>query len=527
MLQAIGEHIQGWIAGVIIALVSATFVFFGLEYYISRSGDQQNVVATVNGSKIYAKELNIATENFQREYSSQPGAELNQDVQDQLRNFALQQLILRQVLLQTADRAGFNVSQEQVQQAVMGMKEFQEDGRFSPSRFERMLANNNLTPQGFLQNLRTSFMLEQLESGIQNTGFATQSEAAQIYSLLDQKRSFGYFQLPSAPYISGVRPTDEQINAFYEKNKEQFRTPDQVKVAYLLLSPDSLQRQINVTPADLQQYYQENSSQFSGKPFDQVKNEIEQRLVQQQLSQTLAAKSEKLTDLTYTNPSSLENASKTLGLSVQTSPLMTRRGIQGDPLFSDPKVLTAVFSDEVLKQGNNSEPIELKDGGYVVVRIAERQASQIQNLAAVKSQIVEDLQKEQGQKQIGLQAFEIQHGLETGINPDNLSGKYKISWQVKKDISRRDKNIPDPILEAAFSLAPAAANKKSVTSILLPNGDYAIIQLMSVQNADYQQLPSAQQQQLMSELAARWGQIDYQLFAASLMNQAKVKQGTK
>ncbi len=523
MLQTIGKHIQGWIAGVIIAIVAATFVLFGLEYYISRSGDQQNAVATVDGAKITAQQLNRADEAIQRNYTQQ-GEALNEQAKQQLRGMALQQLILNQLLIHAAERAGFRVSIGQVEQAVTEMKEFAEQGRFSPQRFQQLLANNGMTPQTFLQNLQAVLLIEQLSAGFQNSAFMLPNEAAKIYALLEQQRTFGYFILPFANLIVNQHPTEQQINVYYEKNKEKFRTPDQVKVAYVRISPDDLRQQIKIDPSEVQQYYQDNSSQYSGKSLVQVKPEIEQRLIQQKLNQILTAKSEKLADLAYTNPTSLDEIVKNLDLSLKTSALMSPEGIKGDPLFSDPKVLTAIFSDEVFKQNNNSQPIELKDGGFVVVRVAERQTSQIQPLAVVHNQISQQLQKELSQRQAGLKAFEIQSALEAGDNPKQLADKNHMTWQIKKDVNRHDKNVPALILTAVFNLqSHPAADKKSITSILLPNGDYAIIQLIDFHNADYTQASAQRQTQIISELAARWGQLDYQLFVKSALEKAKIE----
>ena len=522
MLQTISKHIQGWVAGVIVAIIAAAFVLFGLEYYLSRGSEQRTTVATVNGVKIDKQQLEGAFQAFQREYAPK-GAELNEESTEQLRNLALQQLILNQVLLQTAKRAGFDVSLVQVENMVKGMKEFAVDNQFSPQRFQELLNNNGLNVQSFLQQLRASLLLEQLRAGFQSSAFALPQEVARAYAMLEQRRSFGYFILPNTVIMANIHPTDTQINAYYEKNKEKFRTSPQVKVAYLLLSPDELAKQIKIPAEEVQQFYQANTSQYSGKSFAQVQNEIEQRLIQQQLNQVLSAKSEQLADLTYTNPSSLDAAAKALDLPLKMSGWLNRQGIKNDPLFSDPKVLAAIFSDEVLKQNNNSQPIELKNGSFVVVRVSEQQPSQLQNLAAVRDQIAGQLRKDQAQKEAGLQAYEIQRALESGENPVQIAGQRHLAWQTKENLTRNAKDTPSPIVMAAFKLMPqSSSDKKSVTSVLLPNGDYAIIQLLGFRNADYAEVSLPRQQQLNRELANRWGQLDYQFFAKSAMDKAKI-----
>ncbi len=83
-----------------------------------------------------------------------------------------------------------------------------------------------------------------------------------------------------------------------------------------------------------------------------------------------ADKAGRLTDLTYQDPSTLDSAAKDLGLTVQKTDFFARTG--GPGIAANPNVLKAAFSDTVLVQNNNSDPIELGPNHIVVVRIAER-----------------------------------------------------------------------------------------------------------------------------------------------------------
>lgn len=157
MLQTIGKHIQGWIAGVVIAIVAAAFILLGLEYYINRSGQDVKSAATVNGVKIYPEQVNNAYEALLQTYTQQ-GKTINEQAQQQLRYMALEQLILDQVLLQTASKLGLTVSSMQVRQAVMQIPDFQENGKFSPEKFQQLLSQNNIPPEAFLTKFNKQFL---------------------------------------------------------------------------------------------------------------------------------------------------------------------------------------------------------------------------------------------------------------------------------------------------------------------------------------------------------------------------------
>ncbi|MBS0350433.1 MAG: SurA N-terminal domain-containing protein [Proteobacteria bacterium] len=526
MLQTISKHIQGWIAGVVVAIVAAAFVLFGLEYYLTSNAKRSNAVASINGIKITDKQFNAIYDSLQRNYTQQ-GGQLDDQAQAQLRNMALQQLISDQVMLQTADNLGFSISMDELKQEVLRIPVFQENGQFSPQKFQQILASNGLTPEQFLSSLQGSLLIEQLGSGIRNSAFVTQRELARVYALLNQKRSFGYFILPAANFSQKVPPNDDQINAYYQQHQEDFRVPEQVKAAYLLLTPQDFQSEVKITPEELQQYYQQHTAEYTNKSFEAVKADIEKILSQQKVNQLMASKSEQLENLTYTNPSTLEPASKDLGIAIQTTDFMSKQGLKNNPLFQDPKVLNALFSDEVYKQNNNSEAIELKDGSYLVLRVAEKRATQIQPLAEIHDQIKDLLQKQQAQKEAGLRAYQIQQALEQG-QPAALAKRYQLQWIDQNDVTLEDKKTPEQILGAAFNLAPSSdPSKKSTTSILLNSGDYAIIQLGSVKNADIGQASAQEKAQISNELASRWGEITFALFERSSLDKAKIKRMLK
>lgn len=161
MLQTISKHIQGWIAWIVIVLVAAAFIFWGLEYYLTSNNNRQKTVAEVNGVKITEEELNSTFNALQRNYTQQ-GNVLSDQAQAQLQNLALQQLILDQVLLQTVNKMGLTISATEIQQEIMSIPAFQENGQFSPQRFQQLLSNNGITPQQFLANLQGSLLASAL-----------------------------------------------------------------------------------------------------------------------------------------------------------------------------------------------------------------------------------------------------------------------------------------------------------------------------------------------------------------------------
>ena len=86
--------------------------------------------------------------------------------------------------------------------------------------------------------VQESMVLEQLQSGIGSTAFITSAELDYIVKLNDQKRVVSYATLEAAPLKQSITLSDDEISAFFEMNKLQYRTEEKVKVNYIVVAMD-------------------------------------------------------------------------------------------------------------------------------------------------------------------------------------------------------------------------------------------------------------------------------------------------
>ena len=531
MLQKIRDKIQGWIAGVIIAIIAAAFMLFGVEYYLDRGASGSKTVATVDGTKITEQQLNSTYQQLERsQQRANHKAPLTAQMQQELKQYALQEMITNVALINAATKAGFRVSLAQVKQLVTQAPEFQVSGRFSPQRFQQLIYANQTTEPQFLARIQGNLLTNQVVLGIQSSEFVLSDELAQAYQLIYQKRNFGYFVIPLSKFTSTVIISDKAIKHSYEQNKDLYKTPEKTQISYLLLSPKAYEKNIKISEKELRAYYElqkaNTSAQAKIKPFSEMKAKIKQVLLRQKVEQALSKKSDLLSNLTYTNPSTLTVAAKALGISVQTSPLLTRHGVKTG-LFSNPSVMAAAFSDAVLKDRDNSNPITLKNGSVVVLRVSKYVPSSVQALAAVSQKIKKLLSKQKALSKAGLQAYQIETALGSGTSAQSLATKYGLTWVRKNNVSRKDKTISKPILAGAFSTTLAKDKKISgVNSLLMANGDYVVIKVFSANNADYSKATTKIKQQLAKELVNLWGRLDYKFYAKGVVDSAKVNTNT-
>ena len=230
------------------------------------------------------------------------------------------------------------------------------------------------------------------------------------------------------------------------------------------------------------------------KTFADVKESIRKELQTQQAEQTFYSLSEKLSNITYEQPGSLQPVVDTLGLPIQKSGLFSRRGGKG--IAAKQKVIQAAFSDEVLNLGRNSDLIELSDTHLLVLRKLEQQQASQKPLAEVSKQIQERLRNELAVQQVTEQLQKAMQRLQGGESPAKLAKSIKgARWthaglikrtadadKPNKSKKSRKKSVKlDPqIRSKVFTLAKPEGQKPTWGKVTLANGDGAVIGLYAI-----------------------------------------------
>lgn len=216
------------------------------------------------------------------------------------------------------------------------------------------------------------------------------------------------------------------------------------------------------------------------KPFELAKPEVEQAYRKAEGERLYFEMAEKLADLSYEDPSSLEPAANELGLTIQTSDWVTRN--EGSGILSSPKVLGAAFSEDVLVEHNNSELIELDTESSLVLRVDEHEEASTLPLGEVRDQIVEQLQQEEAEAQAQAEADKRKQEIKDGAALQQVAGELPVSGPLM--LKRTDRSLAQGLLEAVFTTPKPAEGATTVDSVKLANGDVAVYLLQSVNEGD-------------------------------------------
>jgi peptidyl-prolyl cis-trans isomerase D len=635
MLQHIREKSQGIVAWTIVILLIATFALWGVHSYLTTEKNN-DAAAYVNHHPIPQSAVNTAYQRMRQQRQLELGANfsLNPSVEKELKAQALNDLIVSQVLIDAAYKAGYRVTTNQVDEALVRIPAFQVNGQFSVDRFHDILNGILYTQEQFLADMRNSMLINQAQGGYVNSAFALPDEVDEVIKLVNQKRDISYVIVPAARFTKNVIISPDEIKQYYNAHQSEFRSPEQVSIDYLTLSLNGIKKNLRFDASKLQQYYENNLSNYttpaqwhvatilikmpeektsrqnseaafkkaqeiylqlqSGQafaklaekysedaasaskggelewfragtldpafekataalqktgdfskpvktaygfsiikllgekkpavlPFEQVRAQVQRTLAQQQAEQIFSRATDKLSNLTYANPNSLEVAANALNLPVQTTGLFGHGGAKTG-LLSNPKVFNAAFSSDVLQQGNNSDLLQLDPDTVIVLRIHTHKAASILPLADVQNTLQVSLRHKKAQQdaqKFGEMLIDEIHTKDLTLGQS--AKKAGLSLQGDKNAGRYDTKVDSFILNQAFRMPYPDANGFSLKGVLLPSGDYAIISLDAIHEGILTSQDDIQRHIFQEEIEGNNGRLDYQIYVHGLMQKAKVK----
>ena len=262
MLTAIRERATGWIAWVIVILITIPFALWGINSYFE--GGSEIPAATVNGQEISAYEFQNELAAQRQALAQNLGSNFDPALLESLgvRDRVMEGLIGNQLLVQYITDQNFRISDEQLQDLIKRFPAFQQNGKFSASLYQDVLRSNRLSPQGFEESQRVNGSLAQLQQGIGDTAFFTKSEQERLLVLQAQKRVAKYAILNADSYIADFNITDEQISDYYEKNLDRYQNPARIKLDYIELSIDTLAETVVPSEEEIVAHFEESKGQF-------------------------------------------------------------------------------------------------------------------------------------------------------------------------------------------------------------------------------------------------------------------------
>ncbi len=246
------------------------------------------------------------------------------------------------------------------------------------------------------------------------------------------------------------------------------------------------------------------------RSFEQARGEIETELKRQRAGRKFAELAEQFNNVVFEQAESLKPAAELARTSPQQSGWITRQRAAA-PL-NHPKLLQAIFSEDVIKNKRNTEAVEVAPGVLAAARMIEHKPAAVQPFDEVSAAIVKKLTLQQAGQLAAQEGRQRLEKLKQGQDA-------QVAWSPAQLVGRADaKGMSEPVLKQAFRVD--AAKLPAYSGIDNPSG-FTLIRITRV--VEPEKIPPDRQKSFAEGLRQMLGQEEMLAYIASLKQKADVK----
>jgi peptidyl-prolyl cis-trans isomerase D len=265
MISTLRRSLDSWPVRIFFGVMVLSFVFWGVGDVVRLSGSD-TWVAKVGDTTIEA----VAVQSdYQRAMAAAtrslpPGQDAPPELRRRVGEETVQRLVTQAALSGEIRSLRIVVPDASVAELAREMPAFRgPDGKFSRPAFDMILRNNGLTEARFLDMLRGDVAQRQLLSAVSAGGGAPEVLITPIYVAEFQKRSARLAEFPLSAAAEPPPPDDAMLKRWYDNHPDSYKTPEFRRVKAVLLTPQRLAQDIQVTDAELQEAFERTRAQYA------------------------------------------------------------------------------------------------------------------------------------------------------------------------------------------------------------------------------------------------------------------------
>ena len=479
MLDKFRSYAQTKAAQVILALVLIPFALFGIDSYLNQAGNNLSI-AKVDGYKITLPEYNRAIENVRNRIMSE-GKKIDPAMFDsfEFKESVVDGLITKQLINNDIKKSKFRITDQQLSQYIIGMPDFQKDGKFSQELYDKVLQNNQLNPKKFEESIRNDLLIQQVRDGLQKLTFIPPNNLTETLKVSSQQREVTVAEFKTKEYMAKANISEKDMQAFYDQNKSKFLAPEQVKAEFVVFSLTSILPSITVSEDEVKAFYKTNADKYQ----NQQQREASHILIAASKNAAPAekakakAKAEDVLGQIKKNPKQFEE----LATKYSQDPESAKKG--GDLGAFGRGMMVKPFDDAVFSMKvNEISGIVESDFGYHIIKLT-KVIGEGGGFDAIKPQIKAELIYQKAQDKYAALAEDFSNKVyEQSSSLDVVSKKFNLPIQKTDWISRNesDKFFKNEALMNALYSKESIKDRRNTEAIeVTPNN------LISARVVDY------------------------------------------
>jgi peptidyl-prolyl cis-trans isomerase D len=509
MFDFVGKHKR--LLQVLLALVLIPpFAFFGIQSFdrLAGSGD----LAEVDGSAISAAEFTRALDQQRDQLRAALGRNFDPALLDtpEARTQLLDNLVARRVVNLYVARNRMAATDEQVRELISTEPAFQEDGKFSRSRYQSLIRGQNMSEEQFEAQLRSDLVMRQLAAGLIDSGFVAKAIAQRIAALRGETRDVSEALLKTDEYAARVKLAPDAVEAYYKAHAKEFESPEMIRAEYAELALDAVVAGEPIPAEEVKAWYEAN-----------IAPKRRERLEARKRIEALAAEARK-------NPAAFAELAKT----ASQDPGSAAQG--GDLGWFARGAMVKPFEDAVFRlRENELSPIVETEFGFHLIKLTgirkaeggkgeERRASHIlvtapgdaKDFDGARAEIEGNMRRERAQKrfpELAEQFSNMAYEQPDALTP--LAERFKVKIASTDWFSRR--GAPPPLNHARLAAAlfgdDALRGKRNTEAVEVAPGRLVVARVLEHKPAAVRPLDEVRAEiarQLTSEEALKLARAD-------------------
>jgi peptidyl-prolyl cis-trans isomerase D len=259
--------ILGALLVLICASMAITLIPGGIGSSLGIGSPARGVIAKIGDQDVTVSEVQREAKAMVRQQFPRGGAQAAMLMQ-YFAPRAAEQLISQKALVAEAHRMGLRVSDEELredlQHGQLGAMLFP-DGKFvGTEEYENFVQRNELTVPQFEELEKSYILIRKLQALVSSSAFVSDAEVRDEFERRNTKIKFEYALLTQADILKGLHPTDQELKAFYDRNKANYNNsiPEKRQIKYAIVDSSKLEAATSVSAADLQAYYDQHRDEY-------------------------------------------------------------------------------------------------------------------------------------------------------------------------------------------------------------------------------------------------------------------------
>jgi len=475
------------ILGALLVLICASMAITLIPGFGSNLGigaPPAGVVATIGDQTVTVSEVEREARAMLRQQMPRGGPQASM-LMPYFASQAAQQLINEKALVAEAHRMGLRVSddelRDELQHGELGATFFPNGKFIGTEEYETLLQQHELTVPQFEAQEKEFILIRKLRALVSSTAFVPDADVRDEFNKRNTKVKFEYAVISQADILKGLHPTDEELKAYYERNKAQYNNsiPEKRQIKYVIADSAKMAAATTVTDQDLQSYYDQHRDEYRvpeqvkvthilikiplpapGAKVDEkavadARAKAEDVLKQVKAGGDFAKLAEKYSD----DPGSAKSGGE-LG--------WIGRG------RTVPEFEKAAFS---LGKGETSDLVQ-SSYGFHIIRVEDKQTAHLKTLAEVKSEIEEKVKQEKAARATEASANAFLSQARTDGFDKAAAAKGQAA--VTTDFFSRTDTLPGMAANPQFTEAVFGETDKAPPDIVqIPQG-YVVFQLLGI-----------------------------------------------